>query len=340
MADEFVIKLISDDFAEGVGGGRKGGGEIRGSAFAIGAKLGLGIGIAQKLLSLAMEVIGGVLRPVMRVVKGIFKLVGELLRPVVEILMLIVRPILIMLRPIIQLFRTFMAPFMSIAREFGRIATQQIGKGNLGLAMEASIEGVKALLLPFIISISAVALELASTLIIGTITSLINIIIRGMGDLLQPIFTLLGYGPEFKALVEDITTWVTAQGYILSGNVNALIAEGTAMILEGMEESLRGNLETLKIKAIESEDIVKKATEGMGIDVDKAFGIGGKIPDTFGKALFNMIITTDNFAARLQTAADKINSINIRGRVSKARGVVVRIFNRVVGTFDAVPEEF
>ncbi len=326
MADEFIIKLISDDFAEGVGGGGRGGGTTvaKGGAFALGAKLGLGIGLATEALALISDTIGNILRPAKNILKGIFRIVGELLRPISDVLILILRPILIIVRPLLQLFKAFMAPFISIAREFGRIAIQQARAGNIGIALEASMEGIKTLLGPFVVSIVSIALQLATSLIVANITNLINLIVVSIGALFQPIFDFLGLGDQFKERIQSITAFVSAQGALLSTNLNEAITDGTVNILGEMEDSLQKNLNLFKNKTSLVEGLIGTSTGIMTTDMENTFGTTGSIPAAYADGLNAMTTETDSFVGRLQEAADKINAISIRGISGGGRSLISR----------------
>lgn len=332
IADEFIIKLISDDFAEGVGGKGKGG--VSGTAFGLGAKLGLGIGLATEALGLLKDTIGNVLRPVKTIIKGIFKLIGELLRPVTDVLILVLRPILIIIRPLIQLFKAFMAPFVSIAREFGRIATQQAAKGNIGLALEASVEGVKTLIAPFIISLVSVGLQLANTVIVGAITNLVSSMVQGIGALIEPIAEFLGFGDEFNARITEIVAFVSSQGDELNKNLNALMISGTTELLSELEKGAEENLTVFKTKLANGETTLSTSLTNMDVDMNGVFGSTGSIPTSYATGLNTMAGSTDSFVGRLQTAADAINAINVRGAITTAgESIIAKAGRYIAGKF-------
>lgn len=288
MSEEFIIKLISDDFEAGVsstGTAKSSGSSVGGIAAMTGILGGIGLGI-QQLLSVVGPVIDTLLKPIKSIMTGIFKLVGELIRPVIEIITFLLRPVLMLLKPLIQMFKTFLAPFMDIARGYMQISMQQMASGNVTGAMTSAIEAVNVLIGPFIVSLVSVGLQLATTMIIMSMTSLLNLLIGSIGGM---IATLVGvFSSRGEQAVLDFTAniqgKVTEAGQGIIDTVNGGIVAGTETLLAGMLKNSQEKYDAYNLEhgnfistltSVNPDELYKPAVDGVNY-------VSGKINEILG----------------------------------------------------------
>ncbi len=197
MADEIIIKVITQEAEARLSGGRPTtGGEGKptttskkkpkeeGAFKALGEitsmKTMLGkIGVAAGAIGIIITILNDVLwtfKPVINIIKQIFKLIGVLFQPISEMFMLLLRPVLAMLKPFITMFKTMMAPFMKIANNLGAIAMKQVATGDISGAMETSMNMVSVVLGPFIVATTGIVIEMGIRAITSVIAVLAGII--------------------------------------------------------------------------------------------------------------------------------------------------------------------
>jgi hypothetical protein len=320
MSEQFVIRILSDDFSAGVSGGggtagaatggAKGGGSLAGVAAGIGAMV-LGI---QQLVSIVSPVINDLLSPIKSILTGIVRMVGELLRPITEMVVFLIRPILVMLQPIISMFRSFMAPFMDIAREYSNMAVQAAASGDIGGAMGMAIKGVEALIGPFIVSITSIALQLATSLVVGAITLLINRIIHISTEMLAIVFGVFSNKIREKGI--ELQADIYNFGADATKLINDGIIKGTEVLLTTMEKDSREKLETMKTHfATESTSMginVDNFLKEQGLAVEGAFDESpDSISSQFGTGLGKLETRAKSFAESLNKVADSIKNVSI-----------------------------
>jgi len=341
MAEEFIIKLVSNDFSAGVSssgaasigtssGKSSGVGSIGKMAGALGA-IGLGV---QTIISIVGPVINSLIKPIKTVLTGILKLVGELLRPIVEIVVILLRPVLALLKPIISIFKAFMAPFIQIAREFANIGTKQIQGGDIAGGMENIVSAITTLIGPFVVSITSVALQLATSLLLGGITLLVSSLMDQIGNILEN--SSIGFISDIGTSLKDGSEVVKNAGKELTTDVNSLITDGTNFVLGEMEKTYKEKLDDAKnnispnmtdayVTPLEeatksaqgAADIVfgeegtlvksvEKGTTNMGVEVDNKMGENGTIPTKFETGLTYMESSTYTFVDYMKRKGEEL----------------------------------
>lgn len=255
MAEEFIIK-ITDDFKAAVGGGGGGGssggnssgGNKGGGAglLGVGAALGGAFAIGTEIVGILKEAVGGLLTPIKNIVTGILRLVAELLRPISDVIVILLQPILNLLRPLIQMFRTMMQPFLGIAREFGRMANQQIAAGNMTGAIDLSLQAAQAVIGPFIVSLTSLTLQLAMTSLTGILGRLSSVVINGIGNLLALAFPI--FGEKIIAGSASIANDIEAGLANANNAVNEFLTSTTQDLLTSMLEDAQAKLDEYKEK--------------------------------------------------------------------------------------------
>jgi len=365
MAEEFTIRIIDEvrQSAEALGsgsGGSSAGSSGGGAGPGIGKMAGIAAGVmgAFKLLGdlvgIVSDVVGNLLAPVKGILIGIVTLIGELLRPVVEVIMLFLRPILSALKPLIDLFKTFMAPFMDIARQFGQIASTKAGAGDFGGAMEASIEGVKTLVVPFIISLTSVVLQLAISGIVGLLTTTVNLILGTISTVFGPI--LKWFGVNVEESIATAQTAISEGGSFITNAANSAITTGTQAVLDVLEVQAREKLATISESMPEllgtgveetygaiaeeaakgSKSVVDSITGEQGIvtqvttavtSMDSELGLimgeNGTFPANFRAGLLDMEDALTSFVDKATSSASTIRSLDLGNGGSRSRGFSV-----------------
>ena len=342
MAEEFIIKLVSDDFSAGVsssgatssssGGG---GGAVGGMAKMAGTLGAIGIGV-QQIMSIIGPVVNDLLRPVKNILKGIFKLIGELLRPIVEIAIMLLRPVLALIKPLISIFKAFMAPFMAIAREFTNLAVAQFAEGDVAGGMENIMAGISSILGPFVVSLSSIVLQLASNLFISGIERMmLNIL-----DVIELLFggIPLGIGDAITGGLDKAREGIKTASAVTKTFLNSAITDGTVEILGEMETVYKKKLAEAKGLADETsldviaplEDMKKNSSAimedsfsetgvvygtyklgmtNMGIETETAMGTSkDSIPSKFETGLTHMETNTDTFVEYMKKKGEELVS--------------------------------
>ena len=355
IAEEFIIR-ITDDFKAGIStqtgatsGGGAGGG--RGGLASIGTKLGAGIAIGMKLLSMVGDVVTAILRPVRSLLNALFRMLGELLRPISEVLIIMLKPLLMIIKPLIDTFKGYMSPFMEIARSFSRMSQEQMAKGNITGAMNLAIEGIQTVVGPFIVSLTSVALQLASTLLISAVTRIIGSIVEMMGNVLQFVPVI---GDDIKSAMDTTKQAIEEGGNSVLNFVNDKLNTATISILDVMladaQNKLKKAKETYSVdmdalieepegaltefkKTIETDTNTMRSTfeEGlnqMGLNIDSEFGSNkGNAVTSFKSGLDSMVSAVRLFSSNLEAYAEDVNSINFsRGR-HRTRSVEFSLLN-------------
>jgi hypothetical protein len=337
--DVFTIKFVSDDFEEGMSAGVKGGGTAAVSG--LGAQLAAGFEIFSQIKDVIGDTVNSLLKPIKSMLGGIARMLGELLRPIVEVVMIVIRPVFMLLKPLIQLFKTFMAPFMELGRQFGQIAQQQMAAGDVSGAMSTSLEAVATILGPFVVSLTSVALQLATTMFISGVTSLMN----GILEVVKSAFMVL---PEWigGAAVDGITAAqeaLNSGSQVLIDTINGKITQATQAILAEMQATATqrlaelkgtfpgelddalvqpplGAMDELKTGITESttdlKDSVATTLDTMGTKVSEKMGANGKVVIEFQSGLDTMVSAARTFKAKLEAISDDINGIDIKKKKS------------------------
>ena len=303
MAEEFIIKLVSGDFQAGTGGGASGksSGGVVGGIGKLGAIGGAVMGAISQVADVIMPAINALLRPLKGLLKGIARTIGELLRPLVDVVMIIIRPFFEMLKPIVLLFKTYMAPFMEIARGFSIISREQMASGDIAGAMGTSMEAIQTVLEPFIVSIASIALQLATTLIVSSITHLLSRVFEGIAIIMDAIPLIPDSASEYmRKMSEDIKTG----GNSIIEIVNDLINNKTVSVLGEMEKEALEKLELLKKDMKTDLNTALVETPGSALttldtDMTNKMGDEGSVPTTFASGLTSMDTATSNFKTKM-----------------------------------------
>jgi len=299
MAEEFVIKLMSDDFSAGVSssGATKSSGAGGVGAFAgLTAVLG-GIGFAiQQIMDVVMPVINDLLKPIKAIVQGIFRSLGEFLRPIVEIAVMLLRPVLAILKPIISIFKSFMAPFMAIARQFSNLATAKFAAGDIGGGMSDLMDAIRAIVYPFVVTITSISLQMLMSLLIQGVSSIISALLDSLGNMLSQssIGFIRDIGEGLLGASNSIRTW----GQETTSTVNGWITDATVAILDTMQKEYEQKLEDAQAISdagwVKVVDPISQAVAASEETMKLAYGTDGTIPMAMSNGLDNMGISLDN----------------------------------------------
>ena len=354
MAEEFIIKFSSDlnaglDAATGGGGGAggkaKGGGAIGGLA-----KLGGLVAIGTAILSILADSLGGLIKPIKSMLTGIFKLIGELLRPIADIIIILLQPFLTLIRPLIQMFRTMMQPFIGIAREFGRMASNQMAQGNVAGAMGLSLEAAKTVIGPFIVSITSILLQLATSTLLGSVGSVVNLLIGAIGQLFSFI---PGVGERAIESANNMQMEVSGAMTTASTAVNTFLQNTTDVVLGAMLDDAQTRLNNFKemypsdyntvmfeipagalaeMKAVTGEDSAAMenafttAMDDMKDSTDTVFNSkSGTAVSAYKEGLNALDLATADFLKNMESSASRLRNINTTPSRSSG-GVLDTIF--------------
>jgi hypothetical protein len=310
MADEFRI-ILTDETARAAGGG----GSVAGKSIGVtelSGKIGAAVQIAQEIGSIIGDAIGGILQPIRSTLVVIGKMIGEFLRPIADMAMIALMPVLQMIRPVLQLFKTFMAPAMAAARELSQISQAQMAAGLEPEAMTTAMAGVQALLGPFIVSITSVALQLLNTMLTASVANwlkTVSDIIRAVALFIAPSAadTINATFNKLNGVIDGkANEWITS--------VNGAITTGTITVLDEM------NLKTEE-KLAEFRGIFVPNMQGIIVETPTSMFSELKtntdtkmaeIGNSYGDGLSVLQESTDKFTNKLEAAAKRINDIRIK----------------------------
>lgn len=311
--DEYVLRIVEDFGGDEDTSSKKKGGGV-GSAIGAGIALGAGMAILGELLSIAKDTIGTIFSPIKSILAATFRIIGELLRPIVDVIVILLRPILILVKPLLDLFKTLMAPFMAIAKQFGEMARGQMAAGDVSGAMQTSMQAVQTLMGPFIVSLSSIAFQLLTSLLIG-----------GIGNLLAMIFpfaeqAILGGS---NAIIDKVNSGLTSFTQDILGG---MLEDSQAKLEEYKKKygdeyadayiqtplsSLQQQKEDISAWAIEAPATFKSGLDTMGLDATSAFDPAtGTAVTKFQDGLNTMASAVDGFVDKMESAAKKIGGIS------------------------------
>lgn len=281
----------------GVGGGAVAGGVA-------GGLIGTGIGAI-------LEVVGKILsnfKGLMNLAGTVIKVLVEFLRPIADVIMLLLMPILQILKPILIVVRQIMAPFRQIAFNLSKEGAQALREGDqgkaaglFGLSIAESLLGVQAVFS----FLTAGIIEQLTTL--GGET--LKLLTSAIGNLFRPLLEFFGINVD-KAIIG-------INNFIDNGikGVNDAIKVSLGIALSAQQLGIAELAAKLGVDISSEFTTVNDTLREFLVGSDNSFvsKFDELTTDFENRLIPEMGNALDSMVSKFETAAERINNINVRG---------------------------